>query len=186
VRLVGLPRGSTVLIDERPVTEPVTRLPPGPHALAISAPRFNFFSDTIIIRPGDTLALTPELTPIGAPSPAGPAPAAAAEARCSPGAGYNRDGSCFDERPKPVNPPFVPLPEGLEGTPRPSLLWVKVSAEGRTVDIRRLRPSNDVRFERAVRNFAWAATWHPALKGGAPVEAWTQMLFPPQPVAQTE
>jgi hypothetical protein len=22
-------------------------------------------------------------------------------------------------------------------------------------------------------------TWHPALKDGAPVEAWTQMLFPP-------
>jgi hypothetical protein len=23
-------------------------------------------------------------------------------------------------------------------------------------------------------------TWHPALKDGSPVEAWTQMLFPPQ------
>jgi hypothetical protein len=25
----------------------------------------------------------------------------------------------------------------------------------------------------------WTVTWHPALKDGAPVEAWTQMLFPP-------
>jgi hypothetical protein len=24
-------------------------------------------------------------------------------------------------------------------------------------------------------------TWHPALKDGAPVDAWTQMLFPPTP-----
>ncbi len=180
IRLVGLPRGSTVLIDERQVTEPLTRLAPGPHALAISAPRFNFFSDTIVVRAGELLELTPQLTPIGAPAPATPRAAQRALARCAPGPGYNTDGSCFDERPKPVNPPFVPVPEGVEGTPRPSLLWVKVSAEGRTVDIQRLRPSNDLEYERAVRNFVWTVTWHPALRGGSPVEAWTQMLFPPQ------
>ena len=190
VRLVGLPRGSTVLLDERPVSEPITRLSAGPHVLAISAPRFNFFTDTIVIRAGDTLELTPELLPIGAaaqaapdtqaPTPLTPRPARASDP-CAPGAGYNRDGSCFDERPKPVNAPFVPLPDGMTGTPRPSLLWVKVSSEGRTVDIRRLRPSDDSTFERAARDFVWTVAWHPALKEGAPVEAWTQMLFPPQP-----
>ena len=55
------------------------------------------------------------------------------------------------------------------------------SSEGRTVDIQSLRPSDDAGFERAARDFAWTVTWHPALKEGAPVEAWTQMLFPPQP-----
>ena len=49
------------------------------------------------------------------------------------------------------------------------------------MDIRRLRPSDDPAFEREVRNFVWTVTWHPALKDGAPVEAWTQMLFPPAP-----
>jgi len=192
VRLVGLPRGSTVLIDEQPVTDPTTRLAPGPHVLAVSAPRFNFFTDTIVVRPGETLELTPQLQPIGAPAPLAqdPPPQASPEtppalpragARCSPGAGYNADGSCFDERPKPVSPPFVPLPDGLTGSPRPSLLWVKVSAEGRTVDLQRLRPSDDSTFERAARDFVWTVTWHPALKDGAPVEAWTQMLFPPPP-----
>jgi serine/threonine protein kinase len=192
VRLVGLPRGSTVLIDERPVVDPTTRLSAGPHVLAVSAPRFNFFTDTIQVRAGETIELTPQLQPIGAPVPppqdaspsASPqaAPRAARPAgRCSPGAGYNADGSCFDERPKPVNPPFVPLPDGMTGSPRPSLLWVKVSAEGRTLDLRRLRPSDDSTFERAARDFVWTVTWHPALKDGAPVEAWTQMLFPPQP-----
>jgi serine/threonine protein kinase len=185
IRLVGLPRGSTVLIDEKPVTDPLTRLTPGPHVLAVSAPRFNFFTDTVVVRAGETLELTPELTPIGAPTAAPRADGnrplrARAVARCSPGPGYNSDGSCFDERPKPVNPPFVPVPEGIEGTPRPSLLWVKVSAEGRTVDVQRLRASNDVEFERAVGEFVWTVTWHPAVKDGAPVEAWTQMLFPPQ------
>jgi hypothetical protein len=185
IRLVGLPRGSTVLIDEKPVTDPLTRLTPGPHVLAVSAPRFNFFTDTVVVRAGETLELTPELTPIGAPTAApradGNRPLRARPvARCSPGPGYNSDGSCFDERPKPVNPPFVPVPEGIEGTPRPSLLWVKVSAEGRTVDVQRLRASNDDEFERAVGEFVWTVTWHPAVKDGAPVEAWTQMLFPPQ------
>jgi serine/threonine protein kinase len=183
IRVIGLPRGSTVMIDERPVSEPLTRLAPGPHALGVSAPRFNFYSDTVVVRPGEILEITPELSPIGSPDrprrrEAVPARAAT---RCEPGVGYNADGSCFDERPKPVNPPFVPLPDDVTGAPRPSLLWVKVSSEGRTVDVQRLRPSNDPAFERAVRDFVWTVTWHPALKAGSPVEAWTQMLFPPAP-----
>ncbi len=182
VRFVDLPRGSTVMVDERPVTEPITRLPPGPHAIAISAPRFNFYSDTIVIRPGQTQDVSPALTPMGSPVLQRRREAMREGGdRCAPGPGYNADGVCFDERPKPVNPPFVAVPPEVQGTPRPSLLWVKVSAEGRTVDINRLRPSNDLIFERAVRNFVWSVTWHPALKDGAPVEAWTQMLFPPAP-----
>jgi serine/threonine-protein kinase len=187
LRLVGLPRGSTVMLDERPALDAISTLPAGRHVLAISAPRFQFFTDTIVVRAGDTLELTPALLPVGAPAPAAsgpPPPAQTAPAqpvdRCSPGRSYNAT-ACFDERPKPVEPPFVPLPEGIEGTPRPSQLWVKVSAEGRTVDIRRLRPSDDAAFEQAARDFAWIIAWHPAMKEGTPVEAWTQMLFPPQP-----
>jgi serine/threonine protein kinase len=185
VRLVGLPRGSTVMIDERPVLDPVSTLAAGPHVLAISAPRFQFFTDTVVVRAGDTLELSPPLLPMGAPAQTAstptpePAPAQPVD-RCSPGPGYNAT-ACFDERPKPVEPPFVTLPEGVTGTPRPSQLWVKVSAEGRTVDIKRLRPSDDSAFEQAARDFAWIIAWHPAMKDGAPVEAWTQMLFPPQP-----
>ena len=181
IRLVGLPRGSTVMIDEKPITQALTRLPPGPHALAISAPRYNFYSDTIVVRPGQIEELTPQLTQIGAPVPARRNEQGRAGAGCVPGPGYNADGSCFEERPKPVSPPFVTPPPDAQPSPRPSLLWVRVSAEGRTVDIMRLRPSNDPAFERAARNFVWTVTWHPALKDGAPVEAWTQMLFPPAP-----
>jgi serine/threonine protein kinase len=178
IRLIGLPRGSTVMIDEQPITQALTKLAPGPHALAISAPRYNFYSDTIVVRPGQIDELTPQLTQIGAPVPVRRTGRPAA-AGCQPGPAYNADGSCFDERPKPVNPPFVTVPDDAQPGPRPSLLWVKVSTEGRTVDIRRLRPSNDPAYEREVRNFVWTVTWHPALKDGAPVEAWTQMLFPP-------
>ena len=186
VRLTGLPRGSTVLINERPVLDAVTTLPAGSHVLAVSAPRFQFFTDTIVVRAGDTLELTPALLPMGAPAQGGTdgasqtPPGAQPVDRCLPNRAYNAT-SCFDERPKPVEPPFVPLPDGVAGTPAPSQLWVKVSVEGRTVDIQRLRPSDDPAFEQAARDFAWTVTWHPALKEGAPVEAWTQMLFPPQP-----
>ncbi len=181
IRLMGLPRGSTVMIDEQPVTQALTRLVPGPHALAISAPRYNFYSDTIVVRPGQVEELTPQLTQVGAPVPARPAERRSVASGCVPGPTYNADGSCFEDRPKPVNPPFVTPPADAQASPKPSLLWVKVSAEGRTVDIMRLKPSNDPAFERAVRNFVWTVTWHPALKDGAPVEAWTQMLFPPTP-----
>jgi hypothetical protein len=178
IRLSGLPKGSTVLIDEKPISQALTRLAPGPHALAISAPRFNFYSDTVVIRPGQVQELVPRLTEIGAPTPSA-RPVSRPTPKCAPGNGYNEDGSCFDERPKPVNPPFVTVPQDAKAAPRPSLLWVKVSTEGRTVDIRRLRASDDPAYEREVQNFVWTVTWHPALKDGAPVEAWTQMLFPP-------
>ena len=181
IRVVGLPRGSTVMIDERPVSESMTRLTPGPHAIGVSAPRFNFYSDTIVIRPGEIAEVSPQLTPIGSPDLPRRQAVLRTAGRCEPGPGYNADGACFDERPKPATPPFVPVPDEVTETPRPSLLWVKVSTEGRTVDVARLRPSNDPGFERAVRNFVWSLTWHPALKDGAPVEAWTQMLFPPAP-----
>jgi hypothetical protein len=180
IRLIGLPRGSTVMIDEQPVAQALTRLAPGPHALAISAPRYNFYSDTVVVHPGQIQELTPQLTQIGAPVPRRQSERPAGGG-CVPGPGYNADGSCFEERPKPVNPPFVAPPADARPTPRPSLLWVKVSAEGRTVDIMRLKPSDDPAFERAVRNFVWTVTWHPAVKDGAPIEAWTQMLFPPTP-----
>jgi len=181
IRVVGLPRGSTVMIDEKPVSESMTRLTPGPHAIGVSAPRFNFYSDTIVVRPGEIAEVSPQLTPIGSPDLPRRRAVMRTAGRCEPGPGYNADGSCFDERPKPATPPFVPVPDEVTETPRPSLLWVKVSTEGRTVDVARLRPSNDPGFERAVRNFVWSLTWHPALKDGAPVEAWTQMLFPPAP-----
>jgi serine/threonine protein kinase len=182
IRLVNLPRGSSVLIDERPVTEPLTRVAPGPHVVAISAPRFQFHAETVRVEPGKVLELSPTLTPLGATAAQPERRELAQRApSCAPGPGYNADGSCFDDRPRPVAPPFVPVPADVEGEPRPSMLWVRVSVEGKTLEVRRLRPSNDSAFERDARAFAMEMAWQPAMKGGAPVEAWTQMIFPPAP-----
>jgi len=184
IRIVNLPRGSDVLIDEKPVTDPVTKLAPGPHAIAISAPLHNFYADTIMVEAGKIAEVRPQLTRLGAPLP--PRVRRELGARgvstCAPGPAYNADGSCFDERPKPVAAPFVPVPsDATEAPPRPSLLWVKVSPEGKTMEVQPIRPSNDAAFERDVRAFADQLSWYPATKGGEPVEAWTQMIFRPQP-----
>ncbi len=180
--MLNLPRGSSVLVDEKPVTEPLIRLPAGPHVVAISAPQHNFYADTIVVQPGKVTELSPQLARLGTATgqrtrrePVRPA------STCTPGPGYNADGSCFDERPKPVTQPFVPVPADAEGLPRPSLLWVKVSADGKTLELQALRSSNDPAFERDVRAFAEQLSWYPASKGGEPVEAWTQMIFRPQP-----
>ena len=181
IRVVGLPRGSTVMIDEKPVTEPVTRLPPGPHALGVSAPRFNFYSDTIVVTAGRdhraharSSRRSARPTCRGAESrDAGREPLRARRRATTPTAPASTSAPSRSTRRS------CRCRTTSTGTPRPSLLWVKVSAEGRTVDVQRLRPSNDPAFERAVRDFVWTVTWHPALKDGAPVEAWTQMLFPP-------
>src|SRR4029077_1770228 len=184
IRVVNLPRGSDVLIDEKPVTDPVTKLAPGPHAIAISAPLHNFYADTIMVEAGKIAEVRPQLTRLGAPLP--PRVRRELGARgvstCAPGPAYNADGACFDERPKPVAAPFVPVPsDATEAPPRPSLLWVKVSPEGKTMEVQPIRPSNDAAFERDVRAFADQLSWYPATKGGEPVEAWTQMIFRPQP-----
>jgi serine/threonine protein kinase len=182
LRLVNLPRGSNVLIDEKPVTQAVTMLPPGPHAIGISAPLHNFYTDTVLIEPGKILEVSPQLTRLGAPVPVRRRELAVrAVPSCNLGPGYNADGSCFDQRARPVAPPFVPVPLDAEGRPRPSLLWVKVSAEGKTLEVQPLRPSDDGAFERDVRAFASRMSWYPATKNGQAVEAWTQMIFRPEP-----
>jgi hypothetical protein len=201
IRIVGLPAKSQVLIDERLVTEPTTRLAAGRHAIAVSAPQFDFYVDTIDVHAGRTEEVRPELTPIGAPAaakkrvavaesaaapPATPtaapsaAPSSSPASRCdAPTPTYNADGSCFDVRPLPKAPTYVPVPADGQPHPRPSVLWVRVSADGTTLDVRPMLPSNDPAFERDARDFARTLAWRPALKGNQPVEAWTQWKFDP-------
>ena len=189
IRLSGLPRGTRVMMDENPVTGSTITLAPGRHVLAISAPRSQFFTDTIDIEPGTVLEVAPNLVPLSGSlqqrrqqrtgSPV--APAATVVATCDePGPSYNLDRGCFDQRPRPVNPPFVPLTAEIEGTPRSSVLLIKVSPDGRSLEVRQFNPSNDAAFERLARQYATTMEWRPATKGGAPVIGWTQMAFPPQ------
>jgi hypothetical protein len=153
----------------------------------------NFFVDTVDVRPGDTLELTPVLTRLGAPGAVTPRAQrrqaileqrrealASGSFSCEPAVNYDAT-KCFDQRPRPTTTTFVPLPSSSGDSPTPSVVWVKVSADGRTEEVRRLRPSSDLTFERAVHQYVRTLTWQPAKKDGVAIEAWTQWIFPPAP-----
>jgi serine/threonine protein kinase len=179
LRLTNLPKGSTVMVDSKPLLEPETRLPVGAHEVAISAPRYTFFTDTVDIAAGQMLVFAPELVPIGtAPNAKPTTPPAALD--CSAPSPANRYGrACYDKPPLPDGPSRVPLTDDITGTPSPAVLLVKVSADGRTVSVQTNTPSSSAAFNNLAIAFAKNLKWQPAAKNGTPVEGWTQFAFYP-------
>jgi serine/threonine-protein kinase len=201
IRLRNLPIGSRVLIDEQPATSAITPVPVGRHVVAISAPRHNFFADTVTVRKDDTLLLSPRLIRLGQsadrlrdrlqdeqPSRGG-VPAARAGAPeepadddrvadpCLPGASYEAR-QCFDVRPRPLSSPLVTVPEGVPDNVVSAAFWIRVTDAGQTGDVLPLRTSGSAVFDSAARAVARRMTWDPAQKDGAAVQVWTQMQFP--------
>lgn len=200
IKVVGLPIRSTVLIDGEPVIAAVTKLPVGRHAVAISAPRFRFYQDTVEIVANQQLELNPVLTPLGAQQPppratarppaAGGAPAAPTRplqpASCANWyAGYNANKECFDVRPRPRVASTVKLTPEIEGLPSRSTLVLHISREGKVLDIQTGMPSSDADFEALARSHARSIPWapatirDPATSKQVPVDAWTQWPFEP-------
>jgi len=186
LRIVGLPRGSTVLVDDvAPDSTPV-RLWPGPHVVAISAPLYLFYVDTVTVRSALELTLTPNLTPVGEPLRTDRSgtqvlgPVDASEATCDkPGPGYNKDQICWDTRAVPVAPPRVPVPASMTPLPDPVIMAVKVNPDGSTAGVAVVRASNDPDFNDLAARFAIAMHWTPAKKAGVPVPGWTQIRLEP-------
>jgi hypothetical protein len=189
IRLRNLPVGSRVLIDERPATTAVTRVPAGRRVIAISAPQHNFFADTVTVRRGDTLLLSPALTRLGQ-TPSGRQQAVQPPPKpeqqpgdddvaepCLPGASYEAR-ECFDSRPRPLSSPLVTVPDGVPANVVSAAFWVRVTDAGQTSDVLPLRSSGSVQFDSAARAVARTMTWDPAQKDGAAVPVWTQMQFP--------
>ncbi len=205
LKVVGLPIGSSVLIDGEPAIETVTKLPIGRHAVAISAPRFRFYQDTVEISANQQLDLTPVLTPLGAPlpprtssrttaalPPATAAPAATNAARSLQPAsgsewspGYNANKECFDVRPRPKAAATIKVPPEMDGVPTRSTLVVHVSREGKVLEIKTGMPSSNADFEALAREHAQGMPWapatirDPATSKQVPVDAWTQWPFEP-------
>ncbi len=185
LKIVGLPRGSTVMVDDRAPEETPIRLSPGPHAVAISAPLHVFFLDTVNIRSGVELTYTPELTRVGEPM----RPRDRAKQRLGldtavvncdrPGPGYNKDKACWDTRAVPIEPARVMVPPGTTPMPGPATLAVKVNVDGSTAEVAMLRPSESAEFNDLASRYAIAMRWTPARKGGQPVVGWTQIRLEP-------
>ncbi|HEU4698468.1 MAG TPA: protein kinase [Gemmatimonadales bacterium] len=132
--------------------------------------------------PGSVAAApaAPDSAVLGAvPAAAPAAPADGAAAPCEPGPAYNAF-ACVDALPRPLVAPLVPVPaDAATRQPAPSVLWVRVSADGRTLELRPKEPSADAAFEREVERFARTLRWAPARKDSTAVTAWVQALFRP-------
>jgi hypothetical protein len=96
-----------------------------------------------------------------------------------PGEQYNAADECYDQLPSRIGgSPEVELPADFVGIPRPSILWVKVSPEGRTIEVQPSQRSSRQFEELAVRQ-AESMTWSPATKNGRPVAGWLQVEIRP-------
>ncbi|HEU4828035.1 MAG TPA: TonB family protein [Gemmatimonadales bacterium] len=190
LRVRGIPRGSIVQIDQQAPSSAISLLPAGRHEIAISAPLHHFFLDTVEVVADDTLDFEPALVPTSTRAPrrapagsriAGPAARRAADSGpCEPGAAYDAS-QCFDARPRPAVAPFIPVPAGAAVPEQGTLVWVQVSAEGRTETVRARRSSGSREFDQAAVTFVQQLSWSPATRVGAPVSAWVPLEVRPAP-----
>jgi hypothetical protein len=73
----------------------------------------------------------------------------------------------------------VTVPADWAELPSSTRLLIRVSTQGKTLEVRGLRPSDNREFEALARQFAAGIDWHPATKDGLPVMGWTQWEFRP-------
>jgi predicted Ser/Thr protein kinase len=182
IRIRGLPAGSAVLIDGNPAVSALTYLSVGDHIIAITAPRHHFYADTIGINHAEIVDYQPTLTPVGQPVRGGRQTPAITRRRADcdqPSQDYNRNNACYDVRPRPVGPTFVTVPASWAELPSSTRLLIRVSTQGKTLEVRGLRPSDNREFEALARQFAAGIDWHPATKDGVSVMGWTPWEFRP-------
>ncbi len=182
LRITGLPRGSIVWIDDQRPTRTPTRLSAGRHVLLITHKDYVPYTDTVVIEAKRTLQYAPTLRKMGTPleEPVTARVADGVPATCDrPGPGYNKEQACWDVRARPLAPPRVPVPAEIDPLPPASIWAVKVSEDGRTMEVYSITPSTHQIFEALARSYAMQMLWSPATKDGKPVVSWTQTRLEP-------
>jgi serine/threonine protein kinase len=170
--LDSVPRGARIFINGQQVSSTPLSLPPGTHRVMVRVAGYQTWEHQAAILPGGTHTLTVRLTRSNV---------ASVDPCAEPGPSYNVDNLCFDTRPVPLSPTFITLPAGAM-MPRASILYVKVSREGKTLLARVHTASNEPSFDLQAIDLAKTLQWNPAHKNGEPVDAWVQWPF--QPVRQ--
>jgi serine/threonine protein kinase len=182
LRITGLPRGSIVWIDDQRPTRTPTRLSAGSHVLLITHKDYVPYTDTVVIEAKKTLQYAPTLRKMGTPleEPVTARVADGPPATCErPGPGYNKGQTCWDVRARPLAPPRVPVPAEIDPLPPASIWAVKVSEDGRTMEVYSITPSTHQIFEALARSYATQMLWSPATKDGKAVVSWTQTRLEP-------
>jgi serine/threonine protein kinase len=190
----GAPAGARFFIGETPHQDSVIALGLNSYGLRVTAAGFNDFTYLVTIRKAESTFVDVKLSRAvvaDAPAPARPGPvqrprqprrdtAATLRAQCErPGQpGYNVGQLCFDAPPRLIGEAVVPLDESVTGTPRPVVVLVRVSADGRALlSAPGDRAPPDPSFMALAVRHARRQRYEPATKGGQPVEAWGQFRF---------
>jgi hypothetical protein len=168
VTLQGVPAGARVTLNG--VAFRGGDVPPGVHQLAVVASGFAPFQRQVIVSPGGAMTVRVDLQPV-ADTKGGPCD--------QPGPAYNQDHVCWDTRPAPLTPTFVPVPADAPIFPREAIVLFHVSRIGETIEARLFGRSNVDTFNDQVLDIAKTLRWNPALKNGEPVESWVQWPFKP-------
>ena len=170
--LQNVPATARVTLDGQPFTARQTDLAAGTHRVSVRAPGYLAYDRQVPITAGETAVLTVNLL---VATPAGPTVGPCDQF----GPAYNTDNICFDTRPIPLTPTFIPVGADAPVTPRPAILLIKVSRDGRTLEAKVFVGSNVATFNDAAVDMAKNLRWNPAQKNGEAVEAWVQWQFPP-------
>jgi serine/threonine-protein kinase len=170
--LEGVPRGARVQVNGQPVRTASLELPPGTHKVAVRAAGYQTWEQSVAILPGTTHNLAVQLVESSV---------ASVDPCAEPGPSYNVDNLCFDSRPVPLSSTFITIAPD-QPMPRQTILYIKVSHEGRTIEARVYTASNEQSFNLQALDLARTLQWNPATKDGEPVDAWVQ--WPVRPVRQ--
>jgi len=169
--LSGPPPEALVMIEGRLMEGRRHELPPGEYDVRITAPGYEPAILRAVITAGAeslyAVPLFPELPPC--------------TELVEDMALYNHDGRCYDQLPRPKQVLRIPLPVGASDPTGPAVLWVLVSHEGHTVQIKERIGSGDSAFTQAAFDYAWRLAWAPARRRGEPVDGWTDIAIEPAP-----
>ena len=164
--LGGVPANAKVTLDGQLVRGAEFQVPPGTHALSIRAAGYRPYDRQVTVFGGGTSSVSVDMT-------------VAADPCLEPGPEYNRDNICFDTKASPQVATFLPVPADAPVV-RPTIFWIKVSHEGKALEVRLVTTSGAMAFDQAAMDLAKTIDWNPAQKNGEPVDAWVQAQFRPQ------
>ncbi len=169
--LQGLPRGARVSVNGQPTRSAQPELQAGSYRLNITAPGYTAFERPFTIVAGLATTIQVAMEESDNASRGDP---------CGQyGPAYNQNSMCWDTRPVPLTPTFIPVPADAPIFPRQVILLVHVSKDGETMESRVFSGSNVETFNQQALDLAKLIRWNPAQKNGDPVDAWVQWPFQP-------
>jgi len=169
--LQGLPRGARVSVNGQLTHSAQPELQAGSYKVTVTAPGYATFERPFTVVAGLATTIQVAMEESDNASRGDP---------CGQyGPAYNQNSMCWDTRPVPLTPTFIPVPADAPIFPRQVILLVHVSKDGETMESRVFSGSNVETFNQQALDLAKLIRWNPAQKNGDAVDAWVQWPFQP-------